>query len=48
MAFVRTEGGKKKIQARFVIRSKGKTKAKRKKELSGFKAGLKALKNKYQ
>ncbi len=48
MAFVDTKGGKKKIQARFEIRSKGASKPSRAKELARFKRGLKALAKKYK
>jgi hypothetical protein len=48
MAFVATKGGKKKVQARFEIRSRGASKASRAKELARFKRGLKALAKKHK
>jgi hypothetical protein len=47
MAFTNEPGGTKKLKALIEIKSKGKTKADRRKELADFHKGLKALAKKY-
>ena len=43
MSFIATQGGKKRYQAKFEIRSRSTTKAGRRQELSKFKAALRKL-----
>ena len=47
MAFTNEPGGTKKVKAVIEIKSKGKTKADRRKELAEFHKGLKALAKRY-